>query len=222
MSSALTEPTHRSSAIRVVIANGQPLFGDAMGRAIRQCASFQLVGQAAEGREALELLRTLRPDVAVLGPSLGGLDGHRILQLVGTERLPTRLLYVSDDVDQAGTYDLIEAGAAGFLTKSTSPDQLREAILAVAAGRDFLSVEMITAVNREIRLRRADDRPILSPREREVVRRIAAGESVPVMARSMHLSQSTIKTHLHHVYEKLGVSERAAAVAAAMRRGLID
>jgi two-component system nitrate/nitrite response regulator NarL len=210
-----------TGTIRVVLAIGQPLFGDAVERVIRQCSTFQLVGQAEEGATVLELLRDLEPDVAVLGPSLGGLDRHRLQRLVGIEGLATRLLYVSDDVDQAGTYDLIEEGAAGFLTKSTSPEQLREAILAVAAGRDFLCSEMLAAVTSEIRLRKADDRPILSPREREILDRIAAGESVPAIARAIHLSVSTVKTHVHHLYEKLDVSDRAAAVAVAMRRGLI-
>jgi two-component system nitrate/nitrite response regulator NarL len=218
---ALAEPARGSSAIRVVIANGQPLFGQAMERVIRQCSSFQLVGQAEEAREALELVRDLEPDVAVLGPSLGDLDGHRIQQLVGTEGLATRLLYVHDDVDQAGTYELIEEGAAGLLTKSTSSEQLCEAILAVAAGRDFFCSEVVAALTSEIRLRKADDRPVLSPREREILNRFAAGESVPAIAGEMHLSQSTVKTHARHLYEKLGVCDRAAAVAVAMRRGLI-
>jgi two-component system, NarL family, nitrate/nitrite response regulator NarL len=218
----LAEPTSSASTIRVVIAIGQPLFGDAIERVIRQCARFRLVGQSADGREALDLLRELEPDVAVLGPSLGGLDRHRVQQLVRTEGLATRLLYVSDDIDQAGTYDLIEEGAAGFLTKFASPDQLREAILAVAGGHDFLCDEMVAAVTSEIRLRKADDRPILSPREREILTRFTAGETVPTVARSIHLSPSTVKTHVAHLYEKLGVSDRAAAVAVAMRRGLID
>jgi two-component system, NarL family, nitrate/nitrite response regulator NarL len=210
-----------TGTIRVVLAIGQPLFGDAVERVIRQCSTFQLVGHAEDGGTALELLRDLEPDVAVLGPSLDGLDRHRLQRLVGIEGLATRLLYVGDDVDQAGTYDLIEEGAAGFLTKSTSPEQLREAILAVAAGRDFLCSEMLAAVTSEIRLRKSDDRPILSPLEREILDRIAAGESVPTIARAIHLSVSTVKTHVHHLYEKLDVSDRAAAVAVAMRRGLI-
>jgi two-component system, NarL family, nitrate/nitrite response regulator NarL len=222
MSCRLAEPAGRSRAIRVVIANGEPLFGDAMGRVIRQCARFQLVGQAQEGRGALDLLRALRPEVAVLGPSLGGLDGHRILGMVVVEGMPTRLVFVGDDVDQAAAYDLLGEGAAGFLTKATSPEQLRDAILTVAAGGVFLAREIQGAVAQEIRMRVSDDRPLLSPREREVLRRIAAGESVPVIARTMHLSVSTVKTHAHHLYDKLGVSDRAAAVAVAMRRGLLD
>jgi two-component system nitrate/nitrite response regulator NarL len=220
--SALAEPARHPRAIRVVIANGEPLFGDAMGRVIRQCSRFQLVGQAADGHAALELLRTLTPEVAVLGPALGGLDGHRILGLVAIEAMATRLIFVGDDADKGNAYDLLGKGAAGFLTKATSPEQLRDAILTVAAGGVFLAREIHLPVVREIRLRETDDRPVLSPRESEVLRRIARGDNVPMIARAMHLSVSTVKTHVHHLYEKLEVSDRAAAVAVAMRRGLLE
>jgi two-component system, NarL family, nitrate/nitrite response regulator NarL len=219
--SATAEPARQTRSIRVLIANGEPLFGDAVERVIHQCVRFQLVGQAAEGHAALELLRALKPDVAVLGPSLAGLEGQRILGLVTMEGIPTRLLFVGDEFGEATAYDLLSEGAAGVLTKTTSGEQLREAVLAAAAGREFLSRDMLAAVTREIRLRNADDRPILSNREREILVRIADGESVPVMARAMHLAVSTVKTHRGHLYEKLGVSDRAAAVAVAMRRGLI-
>jgi len=221
MVSATAEPARQTRSIRVVIANGEPLFGDAVERVIRQDARFQVIGQAAEGRAALELVRALRPDVAVLGPSLAGLDGKRILGLVTIEEIPTRLLFVGDEFGEATAYDLLSEGAAGVLTKTTSPDQLREAVLAAAAGREFLSGDTLAAVTREIRLRNSDDRPILTNREREILIRIADGESGPVMAQAMHLSVTTIKTHRCHLFEKLGVSDRAAAVAAAMRRGLL-
>lgn len=221
MVSATAEPARQTHSIRVVIANGEPLFGDAVERVIRQDARFQVIGQAAEGRAALELVRALRPDVAVLGPSLAGLDGKRILGLVTIEEIPTRLLFVGDEFGEATAYDLLSEGAAGVLTKTTSPDQLREAVLAAAAGREFLSGDTLAAVTREIRLRNSDDRPILTNREREILIRIADGESGPVMAQAMHLSVTTIKTHRCHLFEKLGVSDRAAAVAAAMRRGLL-
>jgi two-component system nitrate/nitrite response regulator NarL len=205
-----------------VIANGQPLIGDAIERVVRQCAGLQLVGQAADGRAALELLRERRPDVAVLGPSLHGMDRHRILQLVASEGLATRLLFVTDELGQAGAYDLVEGGAAGLLTNATSPEQLRDAILAVAAGREVLCSETVAALASEIRLRKSDDRPVLSPREHEILTRFSDGEMVPTIARSIHLSPSTVKTHVAHLYEKLGVSDRAAAVAEAMRRRLIE
>lgn len=216
------EPPRRRRAIRVVVASGEPLFGDAMGRVIRQCASLQLAGQAADGRAALDLLRAGRPEIAVLGPGLGELAGDRLLARIALEGLSTRIVIVADRVDQAAVYDLLGKGAAGLLTKSTRPEDLREAILTAAAGDVFLAREVHQALAREIRLRESDDRPVLSSREREVLHRIAAGERVPTIGRAMHLSASTVKTHVHHLYEKLEVSDRAAAVAVAMRRGLLD
>jgi two-component system, NarL family, nitrate/nitrite response regulator NarL len=217
-----TAESVRTQLIRVVIATGEPLFADAIERVVRQCASLQFVGNAADGRSALERLRSLRPDVAVLGPSLPGLDGRRILGLLRIGEIPTRVVFVDDDLDNGTAYDLLGEGAAGVLSKTTRPEQLKEAILAAGAGREFLSGESLAAVTREIRLRNHDDRPILTHREHEILQRIAKGESSTVMARAMHLGLSTIKTHCAHLYEKLGVSDRAAAVAAGFRRGLID
>jgi two-component system nitrate/nitrite response regulator NarL len=218
---AAAEPV-RALTIRVLVAAGEPLFGDAIERVVRQCASFQLVGEAQDARAALEQLRVIRPDVAVLGPSLPALDPRRILGMVRVEELPTRLVFVGDDFDDEATYDLIGEGAAGLLTKTTNPEQLRDAIVAAAAGREFLSCETLAAVAREIRLRNHDAQPRLTPREREILERITRGESTVAMARAMHLGHSTIKTHCHHLFEKLGVSDRASAVAEGFRRGLLS
>jgi two-component system nitrate/nitrite response regulator NarL len=219
--SAVVTTTRNTRSIRVVIATGEPLFGDALERVVRQHRRFELVGQACDGVAALELLRAVKADVAVLGPSLEGLEPKHLLEVVGRDRPETRLLFVGDEFGEVAAYELLGGGAAGVLTKMTSPEQLREAILAAAAGREFLTCDMLAAVAREIRLRTNDDRPILTDREREILERIAEGENVPVIARAMHLGISTVKTHRSHLYEKLGVSDRAAAVAVAMRRRLI-
>jgi two-component system, NarL family, nitrate/nitrite response regulator NarL len=212
----------RTGVIRVLIATGEPLFGDAVERVVRQCARFQFLGHAPDARAARYQLRALTPDVAVLGPSLPDLDGCRLLRLVRQEELVTRVLFVADRFDDGTTYDLISEGAAGLLAKTASREQLRQAIFAAAAGREFLSDETLAAVTREIRLRNRDDRPRLSDREHEILQRIARGESSTAMARAMHLGHSTIKTHCRRLYEKLGVSDRGAAVAEGIRRGLID
>jgi len=212
----------RTHAIGVLIATGEPLFGDAVERVVRQCALFQFVGGAADARAALERLRSLRPDVALLGPSLPGLDGRQVLDRLRIEEIATRLVFVGDDFDDGTTYDLLAAGAAGVLSKTTSRDQLRDAIVRAAEGRECFSDETLAALTREIRLRNDDDRPRLSPREHEILKRIAKGEGPIAMARAMHMGHSTVKTHCRHLFDKLGVSDRAAAVAEGMRRGLID
>ena len=221
MSVEIAEPV-RAVSVRVCIANGEPLFGDAVERVVRQCARFQLVGHARDARAALDHLRTLRPEVAVIGPSLPGLDCRRLLGLVRTEAIASRLVFVGDDFDDGTTYDLLSEGAAAVLTKTTSAEQLRDAILEAAAGREFLSGDSLAAVTREIRLRNNDERPRLSDREHEILKRISNGQNAAVIARALHLGLSTVKTHRSHLYEKLGVSDRAEAVAVAFRRGLLD
>src|SRR3954469_18195777 len=144
MSSTTAEPV-RTSAIRVLIATGEPLFGDAVERVVRQCARLQFVGHAPNAHAALEQLRALAPDVAILGPSLPSLDGCRFLALMKMEEVPTRLVFVGDNFDDGTTYDLLGGGAAGVLAKTTSSDQLRDAIVAAAAGREFLSGEGLAA-----------------------------------------------------------------------------
>jgi two-component system nitrate/nitrite response regulator NarL len=117
---------------------------------------------------------------------------------------------------------MVERGVVGCLTRTTSAEQVREAVTTVASGRVFLASEIQDALACEIRLRAGGQRPLLSEREREVLRRVADGQNTPEIARSMYLSVGTVKTHLNHLYDKLGVAERAAAVAVALRRGLMD
>jgi two-component system nitrate/nitrite response regulator NarL len=215
-------PGRAPAVIRVVAADAQPLFGDALCRAIRQRARFQLVGEAVNGRDALRLMRELVPDVAVVGTLLPLFDGQRLLSLAREEQLPTRVILVGGGAGPAAAYELIEQGAAACLTRWADADEVCEAIATVGAGGVYFAREVQHSVAREIRWRAGGRGPVLTRREREILQRIAAGESGPAIAKAMHVSLGTVKTHLAHLYEKLGVAERAAAVAVAMRRGLLD
>ena len=119
-------------------------------------------------------------------------------------------------------YRAIAEGAAGFLSKEASSKVVCEAILAASRGETVLSPEVQRGIADEIRMRAAPERIALSAREREVLGLIADGMSAPDIGKQLHLSPATVKGHLHSLYEKLGVSERAAAVAEAMRRGLLE
>jgi two-component system nitrate/nitrite response regulator NarL len=208
--------------ITVAVADGQPLFRDAVCRVVRQCSALRLVGEAADGRAALDVLRRGGPDVVVADPELPKLEGQRLLAYVAGAQLRTRVIFVGGGLESDAAYELVAQGAAGCLTRSTSAGELRRAVMAVAVGGSFLAMTVQDAIVGEIRLRAEDPRPRLSEREHEVLRRIADGESAPSIGLAMHLSVATVKTHLGHLYDKLGVSERAAAVAVAMRRGLLD
>ena len=208
--------------MRALAADGQPLYRDALTRAIRERPELELVGQAANGRDALEAIGAHHPDVAVIDRRLTGLSGEQVLNAVARDRLHTRVVMMAARPAPGQVYAALAGGAAGYLTKDANARELCDAIAAVARGGTVLSPELQAGVADEIRLRTPRERPLMSARERETLALIAEGLSAPDIARALHLSTATVKTHLRHIYEKLGVSERAAAVAEAMRRGLLE
>ena len=208
--------------MRVLAADGQPLYRDAVARAIRERPELELVAQARDGREALAAIGSAQPDVAVIDPALTGLTGKQLLNAVARDGLQTRVVLIAAAAEPGEVYAALAEGAAGYLTKDADARELCDAITAVARGRTVLASELQAGVAGEIRLRAPHDRPVMSERERETLALIAEGLSAPQIGRTLHLSTATVKTHLQHIYEKLGVSERAAAVAEAMRRGLLE
>jgi two-component system, NarL family, nitrate/nitrite response regulator NarL len=203
-------------------ADGQPLYRDAVARAIAARPELELVGEVGDGREALAAIGAVRPDVAILGGMPDGLTGRQVLNAVARDGLGTRVVMIAARPEPDEVYAALADGAAGFLTKDADARELCDAIAAVARGRTVVAPELQAGVAGEIRLRGASDRPAMTDRERETLTLIAEGLSAPEIGRVLHLSTATIKTHLRHIYEKLGVSERAAAVAEAMRRGLLE
>lgn len=208
--------------ISVLVADDQPLFRDALARAVRQCVRFALVAEVGDGPAALRAIEDRRPDVAVVSLALPQLDGERVLNAVVRDELPTRVLLLASAADAAIAYRALERGAAGCLARRASADELRAAIAKAAAGGAFVSDELQDGLAREIRLRSHDGRPVLTERERQILRLKADGAGNLTIARTLHVSVPTVKTHVKHLYDKLGTSDRAAAVAVAMRRGLLE
>ena len=160
--------------------------------------------------------------MALLDYRMPGLDGAQVAAAVQRDELPTRVLLISAHDEAAIVYRALQDGAAGFLSKESSRSELVNAVLECAKGRDMVSPTLAAGLVGEIRRRAEPEGPVLSPREREVLALIASGASIPAIAQELFLAPSTIKTHVQRLYEKLGVSDRAAAVAEAMRRKLID
>jgi two-component system nitrate/nitrite response regulator NarL len=207
----------------VLIADDHPLFREAIARVIAERSDLELVAEAADGRAALEKIRELRPDVAVIDVRMPGLDGSDVLVALREEGLPTNVVFLSAFLDSKTVYDAVAAGANAYLSKEAETDEIVTAILAAARGETILGPEVQTGLAEQIRFREENEsRPRLSEREHEVLGLIAEGLSAPEIGERIHLSTATVKTHLQHLYEKLGVSERAAAVAEGMRRGLVD
>jgi two-component system nitrate/nitrite response regulator NarL len=214
--------TGRPASVRVVIADDHPVYREGIARAVRERPDLELVGEAATGREALALIRELTPDVAVLDMKLPDLDGQQVLAAIRRDSYPTRILFVSAYLDSELVYAAVGGGASGYLSKDATRRQICDAVVAVARGDPALAPEVHHGLIREIQLRSEHRAPVLSRRERDVLELTADGLSAPEIGRRLYLSPATVKSHLQHVYGKLGVSDRAAAVAEAMRRGLLE
>jgi two-component system nitrate/nitrite response regulator NarL len=222
MPHALGYKGHVPDRVRVFVADDHPLVREGLVRALGERPPLEVVGSAGNGREALEAIREMEPDVALLDVKMPELDGMAVVRAVARDGLPTRVVFLSAYVDSAVAYRALAEGAAGFLSKESSSEAVCDAIVAASRGETVMSPEVQSGIAEEIRLRAAPERVVLSARESEVLRLIAEGMSAPDIGKQLHLSPATIKGHLHSLYEKLGVSERAAAVAEAMRRGLLE
>ncbi|YCU39928.1 response regulator [Mycobacteroides abscessus] len=208
--------------VRVVVGDDHPLFREGVVRALTASGQITVVAEAENGTGALELIREHRPDVALVDYRMPELDGTQVAAAVRRDELPTRVLLLSAHDDAAIVYRALEEGAAGFLSKESTRTELVGAVLDCARGRDVVAASLTAGLAGEIRKRAQPAGSSLSTREREVLRMIAAGQTVPAIARALFLAPSTVKTHVQRLYEKLGVGDRAAAVAEAMRRGLLE
>jgi two-component system, NarL family, nitrate/nitrite response regulator NarL len=208
------------SRVRVYVADDHPLFREGLVRAVSARAEMVLAGEAVDGRAALDAIQAAPPDVALVDLRLPVLDGIAIARAVVREGLPTRVVILSAYDDAELVWAALEAGAVGYLTKDARREEITDGVLAAARGETVLAPSLAGALAGEVR-RRAGT-PVLTSREREALAGLARGLSAPAIARELVLSPATVKTHLQHLYEKLGVSDRAAAVAEAMRRGLIE
>ncbi|HJT93747.1 MAG TPA: response regulator transcription factor [Mycobacterium sp.] len=211
-----------SPKVRVVVGDDHPLFRDGVVRALTSSDAIDVVAEADDGLSALEAIRTHSPQVALLDYRMPGMDGAQVAAAVLRDELPTRVLLVSAHDESAIVYKALQEGAAGFLSKESTRSELVNAVLDCAKGRDVVTPGLAAGLAGEIRKRAEPEGPALSPREREVLKMIAAGSSIPTMAKELFLAPSTVKTHVQRLYEKLGVSDRGAAVAEAMRRKLVE
>lgn len=208
--------------IRLLIADDHPVVRAGLAGMLSDEPGFEVVGQAADGDEAVRLAAELHPDLVLMDLRMPVLDGvaatARILALPApAPRVLILTTYESDDQILAA----IEAGAGGYLLKASPQDEIVAGIRSVAAGQTALSPQV--AVRLVERMRRPDPAvAALSPREIEVLRLVAAGHGNKQVATLLGIGESTVKTHLLRIYDKLGVDSRTRAVTLAMERGLLS
>jgi two-component system, NarL family, nitrate/nitrite response regulator NarL len=211
------------SRTRIVLADDHPVYRTGLARAIAQRVDLEVVAEVGDGRAALEAIAAWQPDVAVLDIRMPGLDGLEVVTALRAREVGTRVLFLSGSENAESLYAALAVGASGYLLKTSEPAQVCDAIAAVARGEVLFAPELHVALARDIRAReQVGERPFLTEREREILHLTAGGGSATEIAAGLHLSVATVRTHLQNCYQKLDVSDRAAAVAKAMRLGIID
>jgi two-component system nitrate/nitrite response regulator NarL len=210
------------TAVRVVVIDDHPFFRDGVTRGLQNSGQIRVVGEAGDGREGLELITAESPDVALVDYQMPDMDGLALVHAVVRDGLPTRVLLLSAITDSAIVYTAVQAGAAGYLSKDSTRAEIVDAVLRVAKGHTVVPPALADGLVAQIRMNNQSDAPVLSERERQVLNAFSRGLSIPQTAQELILGQATVKTYTQRLYEKLGVSDRAAAVAEAMRRGLLE
>jgi two-component system nitrate/nitrite response regulator NarL len=209
--------------VRVIVADDHPIYREGIVRAVKERPDLELVGEAEDGRQALEEIKRTGPDVALLDIRMPGLEGPQVLNALHRDGIKTKVIFLSAFMESELAYETVAAGARGYLSKESAREEICDAIAAVARGGTALAPEAQAGLAAEVQEReRTAGEPQLTPREQEVLQLIAEGLSSPEIGKRIHLSPTTVKSHLHKLYEKLGVSDRAAAVAEAMRRGMLE
>jgi two-component system nitrate/nitrite response regulator NarL len=213
-----TTPMAKHRRVRVLVGDDQPLFLEAIKRAIKGWPEFKLVA-AVGADEILPALRDHRPDVAVLDPT--PLDRELQDEIFACVREGIGMVFISNEGGPA-TYEAIEQGALGCLTRAATSRELCHAVAAVARGDAYLAPAATPAIAAELRLRNRLDGPYLSKRQRQVLVLVATGLTNKEVAEMLGISEATVKSHLRDIYKTLGAKSRPHAIAEALRNKLID
>jgi two-component system nitrate/nitrite response regulator NarL len=215
-------PDAAATAATVLVADDHPLYRDGLARAVHAHPELQLLGHVSDGARALGAIRRHAPAVAVLDIEMPAMTGLDVLDAVVEAGLATRIVLISSHLQGSTVHRAVAAGASGVLAKDAGPEEISAAARAATAGEVVLSSAASSLLARAVREQRgAPARIDITGREREVLERIAEGRSAPEIAGDLDLGLATVKSHLHTLYTKLGVSDRAAAVAVAFRRGVL-
>ena len=219
--------------ISLIIVDDHPLFRQGVADSLALEADMLVVGQAASGEEGLDLIRTLKPQIALMDINLPGMNGQQITHLVAQEKLPTRVLLLTgyDEMEQAVHAAL--AGAAGYLAKDIEPENLVKAIRDVADGQFVFGARVFSRrelddwlISRTEGARRSYSEPgnpfhPLSDREMEVLRCVVRGMSNKEIANLLEISHQTVKNHVTSILRKFGVDDRTQAVIYSLKRGWV-
>lgn len=213
----MEEDTNRKP-VRILIADDHPVVRDGLRGMFAGEPDFHVVADAADGREAVARVELFDPDVVLMDLRMPHMDGVTAIQTLATNGSRTRVLVLTTYDTDHDVLAAIDAGATGYLLKDTPREELFRAVRAAARGETVLAPSIAAQLDGPAGPQQTN---ILTPRELEILQLIAGGASNGQAARHLFISEATVKTHLLHTYAKLGVNDRAAAVATAYNRGLL-
>jgi DNA-binding NarL/FixJ family response regulator len=205
--------------IRLLIADDHPVVRDGLSGMFAAEPGVEVVGEASDGAEAIRLAEALRPDVILMDLQMPGVDGLAAIAELARRGVSARVLVLTTYDTDGYVVPAIEAGATGYLLKDAPRDELLRAVRAAADGQSVLAPSVASALMNRVRTPPAPE--LLSPRELEVLRLVAAGNTNREAAAHLFISEATVKTHLLNIYAKLEVPDRASAVAESFKRGLL-
>jgi DNA-binding NarL/FixJ family response regulator len=211
---------------RVLIADDHPLIRSGLRALLGREREFEVVGEAADGYQALELVEQLKPDVVMLDVSMPRLNGIDVAKKISATTPSTRIIIVSIHSDESYVLRALKAGAKGYLLKASPEGDILNAVRAVAAGQAYLSPEMsrllVEEYVREMRSRGVEDSyDLLSIREKEILQLLASVTSNREIAEMIHVSVATVETHRSNIFQKLGIHSLPELILYAVRKGLL-
>lgn len=218
----------RKSMIRILIADDHPIVRDGLRKLLSLEEDFEVVGEAGDGREVLDQVEQVSPDVLLLDLRMPNLDGLSALQALQQSNKKTRVIVLTASDDKNEFVQAMKLGCSGIVLKQTAPELIVKSIRKVHAGEIWLDSHTTAAVMRQFSTGgdpaagggKARERSPLSQREREIVALVAQGYKNKEMAEKMFISEQTVKNHLHNIFDKLGVSDRLELALYAIHKGL--
>lgn len=212
-------PQVSEKPIRVLIVDDHAVVRQGLRTFLTPEVGFDVVGEAADGHEAIEQARALRPDIVLMDLLLPGMSGIDATAAIRSELPDVEVVVLTSVIDDAAIVHTVRAGAVGYLLKEASGDELRGALRAARLGHVQLSPEAASRLLNGVRL--PDSPKALTERELEVLGKLAQGKANKEIARELHLSQETVKTYVKRILDKLGVHTRTQAAVQALVRGLL-
>jgi DNA-binding NarL/FixJ family response regulator len=210
-----------SATIRIVVVDDHALFRRGLVGLLSEMEGFQVVGEAANGQDALGVIESEKPDIVLLDVNMPEMSGIQTLAAMRKQGLDSLVLMLTISQHEEDLIGAIRAGASGYLLKNAEPETLRQTIKQVMAGKAVLAPEVTEQVFRLVRSGQLDSASLLTDRELEVLRLLSRGLTTAQTGAKLFISENTVKTHIRHILEKLDVGNRAEAVAKATQIGLI-